>query len=97
MTSQRMRGACVAVLGLAAAATLTALAATPANAAVNTVASRSGNILFFTAASGGQRHHRAPDQQRSVLRRSGPGRKVGRHGLPAERRTSGLMLGDRDQ
>ncbi|HYI56332.1 MAG TPA: hypothetical protein VEX57_20360 [Microlunatus sp.] len=42
----------VAVLGLAAATSLTALAAAPAHAAGNTVASKSGNILFVTAAAG---------------------------------------------
>jgi Ca2+-binding RTX toxin-like protein len=42
----------VAVLGLAAATSLTALAAAPAHAAGNTVASKSGSILFVTAAAG---------------------------------------------
>ena len=42
----------VAVLGLAAATSLTALAAAPAHAAGNTVASKSGNVLFVTAPAG---------------------------------------------
>jgi Ca2+-binding RTX toxin-like protein len=52
MTSLRIRSARTAVLGLAAVASLSALAATPAHAAGPTVASKSGNILFVTAASG---------------------------------------------
>jgi Ca2+-binding RTX toxin-like protein len=52
MRHQSIKGARTAVLGLAAAASLTALAVAPAHAVGNTVASRSGNILFVTAASG---------------------------------------------
>jgi Ca2+-binding RTX toxin-like protein len=52
MASLRIKSTRAVVLGLAAAASLTALAATPAHAAANTTASKSGNVLFVTAASG---------------------------------------------
>jgi Ca2+-binding RTX toxin-like protein len=52
MTSLRTKAARSAILGLAAAASLSALAATPAHAAGSTTASKSGNILFVTAAAG---------------------------------------------
>jgi len=52
MSHRIITSARVAVLGLAAATSLTAIAAAPAHAAGNTVASRTGNVLFVTAASG---------------------------------------------
>lgn len=52
MTSKTARGVRVAMLAAAAATALTALTGAPAHAAAPTTASKSGNILFVTAASG---------------------------------------------